>query len=80
MIIIMTTLQDRVPDALRGRVMGIFGMTWSMMTLGAMQAGFIAEAVSAPFAVALGGVAVAVFTLAVAVASAQVRRLGPAPQ
>jgi MFS family permease len=63
MITVMTTLQTMVPDELRGRVMGIYGMTWSLMPLGAMQAGLIAEYTSAPLAVALGGSAVILFAV-----------------
>ena len=63
MITVMTTLQTMVPDELRGRVMGIYGMTWSLMPLGAMQAGLIAEYTSAALAVALGGAAVILFAV-----------------
>ncbi|MBF8267670.1 MAG: hypothetical protein HW388_1178 [Dehalococcoidia bacterium] len=76
MVIVMTTLQTMVPDELRGRVMGIYGMTWSLMPLGAMLAGVIAEYMSASFAVALGGVAVILFTVVMAVGNRQVRHLG----
>ena len=38
MITIMSALQLMVPDHLRGRVMGIYGMTWSLLPVGAMQA------------------------------------------
>ena len=76
MITVMTTLQTLVPDELRGRVMGIYGMTWSLLPLGAMQAGVIAEFTSAPFAVALGGAAVIVFAVAMAMTNSQVRNLG----
>jgi len=76
MITVMSTLQTLVPDELRGRVMGIYGMTWSLMPLGAMQAGVIAEFTSAPFAVALGGAAVILFAVAMAMTNSQVRNLG----
>ncbi len=76
MIVLMTTLQTLVPDELRGRVMGIYGMTWSLMPLGAMQAGLIAEYTSAPFAVGLGGAAVILFAVGMAIGSRQVRTLG----
>ena len=78
MVLVMTTLQGSVPDELRGRVMGIYGMTWSLLPLGAVQAGFIADLVSAEFAVALGGAAVAAFAVGVAAASRRIRRLGAA--
>ena len=65
-----------VPDQLRGRVMGIYGMTWSLFPLGGMQAGAIAEYTSAPFAVALGGAAVILFAVGMATGNRQVRTLG----
>lgn len=76
MISVMTTLQSLVPDALRGRVMGIYGMTWSLMPLGAMQGGAIAQYAGAPFAVGLGGAAVLLFAVGMAVVSREVRTLG----
>jgi hypothetical protein len=72
----MSTLQTLVPDELRGRVMGIYGMTWSLLPLGAMQAGAIAQFTNAPFAVALGGFAVILFALGMALGNRQVRSLG----
>ena len=79
MITVMTTLQTLVPDELRGRVMGIYGMTWSLLPLGAMQAGVVAEFTSALFAVALGGAAVILFAVGMAVTNPQVRNLGTQP-
>ena len=76
MITVMSTLQTLVPDELRGRVMGIYGMTWSLLPLGAMQAGAIAQLTSAPIAVALGGAAVILFAVGMAATNRQVRNLG----
>ena len=76
MITVMSTLQTLVPNELRGRVMGIYGMTWSLMPLGAMQAGVIAEFTSAPFAVAVGGAAVILFAVGMSMSSRLVRNLG----
>ena len=77
MITIMSTLQLMVPDHLRGRVMGIYGMTWSLLPVGAMQAGAIAEYTSAPVAVAVGGAAVIVYAVAMGIGNRQVRTLSP---
>ena len=76
MIAIMSSLQLLVPDNMRGRVMGFYGMTWSIMPLGAFQAGAIAEFVGVPVAVAIGGVLVALFALGPAMINRQVRNLG----
>ena len=51
-----------VPDELRGRVLGLRGIMWSLAPLGAFQAGLVATLVSVQFAVALGGVIVVAFT------------------
>jgi MFS family permease len=79
MMMVQTTLQARVPDHLRGRVMGIYALTWSLLSLGALWAGFVADTISAPFAVAVGGAAVAAFALVVAAFHGDVRRLGTEP-
>ena len=76
MITIMSTLQIMVPNELRGRVMGIYGMTFNLIPIGAMQAGFIAEQWSAATAVIVGGIAVMIFAITVQMFSKQVRNLG----
>jgi len=76
MITVMSTLQALVPNELRGRVMGIYGMTWSLLPLGGMQAGAVAEYTSAPFAIGLGGTVVILFALAMMLANRNVRNLG----
>ena len=76
MITVMSTLQLLVPNELRGRVMGIYGMTWSLLPIGAMQAGAIAEYTSAALAVGIGGAAVILFALGMTMTSRQVRELG----
>ena len=79
MISVQSTLQMQVPDQLRGRVMGVFGMTWNFGPLGALQAGALASAFSPAVAVAVGGAAVIAFTLSVAASNANLRRLAPTP-
>ncbi len=76
MIAIMSSLQILTPDNMRGRVMGFYGMTWSIMPLGAFQAGAIAEFVGVPVAVAMGGALVTLFALGPAMINRQVRNLG----
>ncbi len=75
MITLQTTLQLRVPDELRGRVMGIYGMTHNIGPLGALQAGLIADAFGAPMAVTVSGFAIIAFTLGVAMSRSEVRGL-----
>lgn len=76
MTIVNTVLQERVPNELRGRVMGIYSLTWSMMPLGGMVGGSIATlSGSTPFAVGLGAGIVALFTLTVLIALPAVRRI-----
>ena len=64
----LSSLQQFVPDQLRGRVMGIYGATWSLGPLGTSLGAFVADSVGAPVAVAVGAgvlsaVAVLVFIL-----------------
>ena len=75
MISIRSSLQLLTPDSMRGRLMGFFGMTWSIMPLGAFQAGALAEFVGVPVAVAIGGGLVTLFALGPALMNRQVRNL-----
>jgi MFS family permease len=75
MITLQTALQLRVPDELRGRVMGVYGMTYNVGPLGSLQAGAVAAAFSAPVAVAMGGVLIMSFALSVATANREVRQM-----
>ena len=47
----MTALQASVPDQLRGRVMGIHSITYSLMPLGGLFLGALAVPIGAPYAV-----------------------------
>lgn len=76
MISIQSSLQLMVPDQMRGRIMGFYGMTWSISPLGGMQAGAIASFTGVPFAVAIGGLAVSAFALGPALVNRNVRQLG----
>jgi MFS family permease len=76
MISVTTSLQLMVPDELRGRVMGFWGMTWNIMPLGALFAGALAEVITVPWAVAVGGMAVTAFALGPALFNQKVRSLG----
>ena len=77
MISIQSTLQVLVPDQMRGRVMGFYGMTWSIMPLGGLQAGALANVgmVGAHGAIIIGGITVAAFALGPAFLNRKVRSL-----
>lgn len=76
MINVQSFLHTLVPDQMRGRVMGFFGMTWSVMPLGGLQAGALATFITVPFAVAIGGLAVAAFAVGPAWFNPSVRHIG----
>lgn len=71
----ITSLQLAVREDVRGRVMGFFSMTWSIAPLGGMFAGFLAAAIGAPRAVAIGGLAVIAFAAGPALLNARIRGL-----
>lgn len=75
MISIQSSLQIMVPDRMRGRVMGFYGMTWSIMPLGGMQASVLTSIFTAPIAIAAGGIAVALFALGSGLGNSTVRNL-----
>ncbi|MFN3237129.1 MAG: MFS transporter [Pseudomonadales bacterium] len=75
MITSMTVLQLNVPDHLRGRVMGIHGITYSLMPLGGLFAGWIASLSSPPVAIL---VAISLYSLVIvwiALTQAHIRHL-----
>jgi MFS family permease len=76
MISIMSSLQMMVPDNMRGRIMGFYGITWNIMPLGGMYAGVLAGLIGTPLAIAIGGLLVAIFALGPALFNIQVRNLG----
>jgi len=76
LMLVLTTLQGMVPDGLRGRVMGIFAITWSLVPLGALVSSQIAHYQGAPVAVAIGGGLVAASALGVSLATHHIRDLG----
>lgn len=75
-ISVMTTLQILVPDRLRGRVMGIYALTWSIGPLSAMQAGAIAIVIGAQGAVAIGGIVIVAYAAFKGLAGKSLRDLG----
>ncbi len=75
MTTISTVLQVNLPNELRGRVMGIYGLAWELMPVGGMIAGAIAEFAGAPVAVGFGGFMVAAMALLVMLFYPNIRRL-----
>ena len=73
-----SSLQLLVPDHIRGRVMGFYGMTYNIRPLGGMQASALASigAIGAPFSIAIGGVAMAAFPVIAMLANSRIRNLG----
>ena len=75
-ISVQSALQLRVPDDLRGRVMGLWSMTHtSIRPLGEMHFAAVAAAATAPFALVFGGGLVLAFVLLIAVPSRAIRTL-----
>lgn len=71
-----TLLQIITPDELRGRVMGVYSMTFmTMMRLGGLQAGIVADWLGAPIAVGIGAMLSLVYGIFVAVRFPKVRQL-----
>ena len=90
MVSTQTSVQTRVPDDYRGRVMAIWGMNYSVvLPLGQLQMGavaglsrdhlspFIGGLAGAPSAVILGGVVMLVAVAVTAAANRGVRELTP---
>lgn len=59
----MTALQILVPDELRGRVMGVWSMTWFLTPVGALIVSAGAEVIGTQAIVALGGLSVTAFSV-----------------
>lgn len=55
MVLNQTIIQQIVPDHLRGRVMAAYMVTWGMMPLGTLPAGWIAELYGTDKAILIGG-------------------------
>ncbi len=71
-----TLLQVTCPDELRGRVMSFYTMTFQgMMRLGGLQAGLVADWLTAPLSVGIGAGISLVYGLFVAIRYPKVRQL-----
>jgi predicted MFS family arabinose efflux permease len=72
-----TLIQLHVDDAVRGRVLGIYVLTWGLLPVGTLPAGAIADAAGAPIALVVMSVAALVVMVAVALRFPAVRREAP---
>ena len=52
-------------DSVRGRVLGLYGLTWGFTPVGGFIAGVIASVASAPFALGVGGTVIVGYALSV---------------
>ncbi len=77
MIISMTILQARVPDELRGRVMGIYTIGYSLIPLGGLFLGSVAEQIGAERAVLYASSVYLLIALAVWAGKSSLRVLTP---
>jgi MFS family permease len=68
-------LQHRVEDAVRGRVMGAYMLTWGLMPLGALPMGMVATRIGTPAAVATGAIISSLLTAALGIRSPAVREI-----
>jgi MFS family permease len=68
-------LQHRITDDVRGRVMGIYMLTFGLMPLGAMPMGLLADRLGTPTAVATGAVLSSLFTAGLGIASQTLREI-----
>ena len=62
---INTLLQLSSDDNMRGRVLGLYGMTWGFTPAGGFVVGAVASAAGAPLAVGMGGVVIVTYAATV---------------
>lgn len=75
MILGQIFLQTLVPDHLRGRIMGTYGLVWSLIPLGSLQSGILATYLGAPVAVTIGAIVLIAFSLFILAAVQSLRKL-----
>lgn len=75
LVVGMTVLQLAVPDQLRGRVMGIWTMTYFLASIGGFLAGIAAELLGVRVTIAAAALAVTAFALVIYFATSELRSL-----
>ena len=71
----MTSLQLRTPTQLRGRVMGIYTITFSLIPLGGLMGGLVAELLDERWAVTISAAVLSLIVLGVFATQREVRKL-----
>lgn len=74
-VVAMTVLQLRVPERIRGRVMGVYTITFSLIPLGAVMGGVFATAYDERIAVVIGASILAGIFLIVGLSQPMIRNL-----
>ena len=74
-VVAMTVLQLRVPERMRGRVMGVYTITFSLIPLGALMGGTVASIYDERVAVFVGAVILATIFVIVGVTQPVIRNL-----
>jgi len=70
-----TLVQTRISDEIRGRVMGIYMMSWGLMPLGTLPAGFLGDVIGVPMTLTLGGLIMVGCALLISFLVPELRRL-----
>ena len=71
----MTIIQLRVSNEMRGRVMGIYTITFSLIPLGGMMGGFVAELYDERLAVTISAIILALITLVILLFKPNIRNI-----
>jgi MFS family permease len=74
-----TLIQLHVDDAVRGRVLGIYVLTWGLLPVGTLPAGAIADSAGAPLALVIMAVVAMALIILVALRFPAVRTAAPSP-
>jgi MFS family permease len=75
-----TLIQLHVDDAVRGRVLGIYVLTWGLLPVGTLPAGAIADSAGAPIALISMAIVAVVLIVLVAVRFPAIRSAAPPPE
>ena len=74
-VVAMTVLQLRVPEQMRGRVMGMYTITFSLIPLGGLMGGTIASIYNERIAIAIGAAILAAIFVLVGITQPVIRSL-----